>query len=58
MEQYLIQGIGATIVGIALWFISDMTTAFSPTLLYAGVVLTIAGVMTVLVGIVAQALKK
>lgn len=58
MEQYLIQGICATVVGISLWFLSDMTTAFSPTVLYAGVVLSIAGVMTIIVGFVAQAVKK
>ncbi|HOL40311.1 MAG TPA: hypothetical protein PLY78_00580 [Methanospirillum sp.] len=56
--QYLIQGIIATCVGILLWWISDSVSFLAPFPLYAGVMLTIAGIMTIIVGTAVQALKK
>ncbi|MCA1915862.1 hypothetical protein [Methanospirillum hungatei] len=56
--QYLIQGIIATCVGILLWWLSDSISVLAPFPLYAGVLLTIAGIITIIVGTVVQALKK
>ena len=56
--RYLIQGIIATCVGILLWLLSDSISFLAPFPLYAGVLLTIAGIITIIVGTAVQLLKK
>ncbi|HOW03855.1 hypothetical protein [Methanospirillum hungatei] len=56
--RYLIQGIIATCVGTLLWLLSDSISFLAPFPFYAGVLLTIAGIITIIVGTVVQVLKK
>jgi len=56
--RYLIQGIIATCVGTLLWLLSDSISFLAPFPFYAGVLLTIAGIITIIVGTLVQVLKK